>query len=101
MPAHARHVNKARSEVEQVCIMQTRLLRSDSILQIASVTWKSSRICGVKLGVFDDPAGSSDVSGEWTAFDVDVGYFSLYISLALYHYLFRDRTLSAVTGRVS
>jgi len=82
MRAHARHVNKARSRVEQVCIMQTRLLQSDDILQISSVMWKSSRICGVKLGVFHDP-GSSDVSGEWTAFDVDVGYFSLHVSLAL------------------
>jgi len=84
MRAHARHVNKARSGVEQVCIMQTRFLRSTRILQIASVTWKSSRTCGVKLGVFQHP-GSSDVSGEWTAFDVDadVGFFSLYVSLAL------------------
>jgi len=74
MRAHVRHVNKARSGVEQVCIAQTRFLRSDRILQISSVTWKSSRICGVKLGVFYDP-GSSDISGEWTAFNVDVGAF--------------------------
>ena len=74
MRAHARHVNKARSGVEQVCIAQTRFLRSDRILQISSVTWKSSRICGVKLGVFYDP-GSSDISGEWTAFNIDVGAF--------------------------
>jgi len=76
MLAHARHVNKARSGVEQVCIMQTRLLQSDRILQISSIMWKRSSICGVKLEVFDD-LGSSDVSGEWTAFDVDVGCFSL------------------------
>jgi len=74
MPAHVRHVNNARSGVEQVCIIQTRLLRSDRILQISSVTWKSSKICGVKLGVFHDP-GSSDISGEWTAFNIDVGCF--------------------------
>ena len=82
MPAHARRMNNARSGVEQVCIMQTRLHRSDRILQISSIMWKSSRICGVKLGVFRNP-GSSDVSGEWTAFNVDVGYFSLHVSLAL------------------
>jgi len=82
MPTHARHVNKARSGVEQVCIMQTRLPRSTRILQISSIMWKRLRICGVKLGVFHNP-GSSDVSGEWTAFDVDVGCFSLHISLAL------------------
>ena len=83
MPAHARHINNARSGVElQGCIMQTRLPRSTRILQISSVMWESSSICGVKLGVCHDP-GSSDVSGEWTAFDVDVGYFSLYVSLPL------------------
>jgi len=79
MPTHARHVNKARSGVEQVCIMQTRLLQSTKILQISSVMWKRSRICGVELEVFHDP-DSSDVSGEWTAFDVHVGCFSLHIS---------------------
>jgi len=82
MPSHARHVNKARHGVEQVCIMQTRLLQSTRILQISSVMWKSSRICGVKLGVFHDP-DPSYVSGQWTAFDVDVGRFSLHVSLAL------------------
>jgi len=80
MPAHVRHVNKARSGVDQVCIMQTHLLRSDRILQISSIMWKRSKICGVKFRVFDDP-GSSDVSGQWTAFDVDVGCFSLHVSI--------------------
>ena len=68
-------MNKARSGAEcygQVCIMQTRLPRTTRILQISSVMWKSSRMCGVKLEVFHDP-GFGDVSGEWTAFDVNVG----------------------------
>ena len=82
MPAHALHVNEVGSRVKQVCIMQTRLLQSDDILQISSVMWTESKICEVKLGVVHD-TGSSDVSSEWTAFDVDVGYFSLHVSLAL------------------
>ncbi|KIM50888.1 hypothetical protein SCLCIDRAFT_1225045, partial [Scleroderma citrinum Foug A] len=72
MPVHARRVNNARSWVEQVYIMQTRLPRSNRILQISSMR-KSSRTCEVKLGVFHNP-GSSVVSGEWTAFGVDGTY---------------------------
>ena len=78
-------MNKVRSGAErygQVCIMQTRLPRSAKTLQISSVMWKSSRMRGVKLEVFHDP-GFGDISGEWTAFDVDVGFFSLHVSLAL------------------
>ena len=74
MLAHARHVNKARSGVKQVCIMQTRLPRTTRILQISTVMWKTSRTCGVKLEAFHDP-GFGDVSGEWTAFNVNVGGF--------------------------
>ena len=74
MPAHARHVNKVRSGVEQVCITQTRLPRTTRILQISSVMWKTSRTCGVKLEAFDDP-GFGDVSGEWTAFNVNVSSY--------------------------
>ena len=81
MPAHARHMDQVRSGVEQVCIMQTRLPRTTKILQISSVMWKSSRMCGVKLEAFHNP-GFGDVSGEWTAFDVNVGSF-LHVSLAL------------------
>ena len=76
-PELAQHMNKARSGAErcgQVCIMQSRLPRTTRILQISSVMWKSSRICGVKLEVFHDP-GFGDISGEWTAFDVYVGSF--------------------------
>ena len=75
-PEHVQQ-NKARSRAErygQACIMQTRLSRTTRILQISSVKWKSSGMCGVKLGVFHD-TGFDDVSGEWTAFDVDVGSF--------------------------
>ena len=75
MPEHAQHINKAHSGAErygQVCIMQTRLPRTTRILQISSVMWKSPRVCEVKLEVFHDP-GFSGVSGEWTAFDVNVG----------------------------
>ena len=77
-PEHAEHMNsKARSGAErygQVRIMQTRLPRTTSILQISSIMWKSSRMCGVKLGVFHD-SGFCVVSSEWTAFDVNVGSF--------------------------
>ena len=76
-PEHAQRMNAARSGSErcsQICIMQTRLPRTTRILQILSVMWKSSRICGVKLGVFHD-SGVGDVSGEWTALDVEVGSF--------------------------
>jgi len=83
-PEHAQPMSKARSGSEgygQICVMQTHLPRTTKILQISSVMWNSSRMCGVKLNVFDDP-GSCDVSGEWTAFNVDVGGF-LHVSLAL------------------
>ena len=76
-PEHARHMNKVRSgagRYGQVCIMQTRLPRTTSILQISSVMWRSSGMYGVKLEVFHDH-GFGDVSGEWTAFDVKVGNF--------------------------
>ena len=72
---HAQAMNKARSGAERygrICIMQTRLPQTTKILQTSSVMWKSSRMCGVKLEVFHDP-NLSHVSGEWTAFDVDVG----------------------------
>ena len=81
-PEHAQAMNKARSGSErygQVCIMQTRLPQTTSILQTSSVIWKSSRMCGVKLDVFHNP-GFGDLSGEWTAFDVDVGSFFLHVS---------------------
>jgi len=76
-PEHAQVMNMARSGTERygrICIMQTRLPQTTTILQISSVMWKSSKMCGVKLGVFHDP-GFCDVSGKWTAFDVDVGSF--------------------------
>ena len=69
-------MNKARSGSEgygQIYVMQTRLPRT-RVLQISFVMLNSSRMCGVKLEVFDDPS-FCDVSGEWTAFDVDVGSF--------------------------
>jgi len=84
MPEHAQHMNKASSGAERygrICIMQTRLPRTSGLLQISSVMWKSSRMCRVKLQVFQDP-GFGDVSGQWTAFDVDVSSF-LHVSLAL------------------
>jgi len=72
---HAQAMNKAHSGYEgysQICVMQTRLLRTTRVLQISSVTWNSSRMYGVKLEVFHDP-GFCDVSDKWTAFDVNVG----------------------------
>ena len=83
-PEHAQHMNKAHSGAERygrACVMQTHLPQTTRILQISSVMWKSSRMRGVKLEVFHDP-GFGDVSGEWTALDVDVGIF-LHVSLAL------------------
>jgi len=77
-------MNKARSGSEgygQIYVMQTRLPRTTRVLQISSVMWNSSRMCGVKLGVLHDP-GFCDISGKWTAFGVDVGGF-LHVSLAL------------------
>jgi len=65
-PELAQAMNKARSGAErydQVYIMQTRLPRTTRILQISSVMWKSSRMCGVKLEVFHDH-GFGDVSSE-------------------------------------
>jgi len=76
-PEHAQAMNKARSGSErhgQGCIMQTRLPQTTSILQTSSIMWKSSKICRVRLDIFHDPS-FGDVSGEWTAFDVDVGIF--------------------------
>ncbi|KIM58695.1 hypothetical protein SCLCIDRAFT_1218382 [Scleroderma citrinum Foug A] len=58
---HVQRTNKARSVAERYG-------------QISSGMWKSSRMSGVKLEVFHDP-GFGDASGEWTAFDVDVGGF--------------------------
>ena len=84
MPEHAQYMNKARSGAErygQVCTMQTYLPQTTRILQISSVIWRSSGMNGVKLEVFHDP-GFGDVSGEWTAFDVNVGSF-LHVSSAL------------------
>ena len=71
-PEYAQSVKKARSggADRQVYVCQTRLPRSTWVLQTC-VTWKSSRICGIKLEVFRDP-GFSNVSSEWIGFDVDV-----------------------------
>ena len=74
-PEHIQHMNKARFGAErsdQVCIMQTRLPQTTRILQISSVMWKSSRMRGVRLDVFHGHS-LDDVSGEWSAIDVDVG----------------------------
>ena len=95
MPELAQHMNKACSGAErygQVCIMQTRLPRTTKILQISSVIWRSSRMNGIKLDVFDDP-GIGDVSGEWTAFDVDVrSFFARLIGSSITIYLGHRRS---------
>ena len=74
MLQHAQHMNKVRSGAEQVCIMEARLPRTTRVLQISSVMWKTSRMCGVKLEVFHH-SGFGDISSERTAFDVQVGSF--------------------------
>ena len=71
-PEHVQRMNKARSRAEQVCIMQSCFSQTTRILQISSIVWKSPRRRGVKLEVFHHPS-FGDVSGGWTAFDVDVG----------------------------
>ena len=75
-PEHAQSMKKLRSGAAscRVCIMETSLPLSTWILQTSCVVWNSSRICGVKLDVFRSP-GCSNVSGEWTAFDVDASRF--------------------------
>ena len=59
----------------QVYILQTHLSQL-WILQTSCIIWKSSRVCGVKLEVFQDP-GFCNVSGKWTSFDVNVRKFFL------------------------
>ena len=82
--------------------METRLPRSTWVLQTSCVMWKSSRICGVKLDVFQNPRFGI-ASGEWTGFDVDVSRFFLVHT----HYypigycLYRELTIPIVTGGVS
>jgi len=75
-PECAQSMKKARvgDAGSQVYIMETPLPRSTWILQTSCVMWKSSRMCGVKLEVFQD-SGFSNVSGEWKGFDVDVSGF--------------------------
>ncbi|KIM51524.1 hypothetical protein SCLCIDRAFT_1224464 [Scleroderma citrinum Foug A] len=58
----------------QIDILQTRLPRSTWILQTSYVTmWRSSRMLGVKLEVYQDP-GFGNISGKWTCFGVDGTY---------------------------
>jgi len=75
-PEHAQSMKKACSGVAhcQVYILETHLPRSTWILQTSCVMWKSSRTCGVKLEVFQDP-DFGNVSGKWIGFDVDVSRF--------------------------
>jgi len=78
VPEYAQSMKKAhpRAASCRVCIMETPLPRSTWILQISCVMWmwKRSRICGVKLDVFQNPR-LGIASGEWTGFDVDVSRF--------------------------
>jgi len=72
-PEYAQSMKKACSGPVrcQVYILQTSLPQSNWILQTSCVMWNSSRICGVKLEVFQD-RNFGNVSGKWTGFDVDV-----------------------------
>ena len=104
-PEHAQSMKKARSGAAccQVYILQTRLPQSPWILQTSCVTWKSSRICGLKLGVFRNPRFGI-ASGEWTGFDVDVSRFVFVHAHYYYligHCLYREQTIRTVTGGVS
>ena len=53
--------------------------------------WKSSRICGIKLEVFQN-LGFGIASSEWTAFDVDVSKFSRASTLISHWSLFIQGT---------
>ena len=104
-PEHARSMKKARSGAAhcQVYILQTRLPWSTWILQTSCVMWKSSGTCGVKFEVFQDP-GFSNLSDEWTGFDVDVS--RCFFAHAHYHLIginiaHRAQTILTVTGGVS
>ena len=76
VPEYALSIKKAHSGVAscRICTMETPLPRSAWILQTSCVMWTSSRICGVKLDVFQNPRFGI-ASGEWTSFDVDVSRF--------------------------
>jgi len=86
---HAQAMNKVHSSSEgygQICVMQTRIPRTTRVLQISSIMW-NTKMCGVKLDVFHDP-GFCDVSGEWTAVNVDVGsFFACLIGIDIIIYL--------------
>ena len=105
-PEHAQTMKKARSGGAscEVYISQTHLPRTNRILQISFIMWKSSRMSGVKLEVFRDTS-FGNVSGKWTGFDVDVSRF--FIVYAQYYHLIgtdianRERTILAVNGGVS
>ena len=104
-PEHAQSMKKARFGAArcQVYILQTRLPRSTWILQTSWVMWKNSRMCGVKLEVFWDP-GFSNLSGEWTGFDVDASrFFSVrtHCHLIGIDIVNREQMIPTVTGGVS
>jgi len=75
-PEHAQTMNKACSGAAscRVWVMETPLGPESMILQTSRVMWKSSRVCGVKLGVFRT-SRLGIVSDKWIGFDVDVSIF--------------------------
>ena len=78
--------------------MQTRLPETTKILQILFAMWKSLRMCSVKLEAFCDP-GFGDVSGEWTAFDVNVrSFFAHLIGINIAIYLGNSRSWLWLVG---
>ena len=103
-PEHAQSVKNARvgAAARRVYILQTRLPRSTWILQTSCVMWKSSRIRGIKLDVFQDPRFGI-ASGEWTGFDVDASrcFFVHAHYYLIGHCLYREQTIPTVTGGVS
>ena len=104
VPEHAQSMKKARSgpTTSRVCVMETHLPRSTWILQISCIMWKSSRICGVKLEVSQNPRFGI-ASGEWTGFDVDVSRFLLNVHVPyclIGHCLYREQMILTVTGGV-
>ena len=103
-PEHAQTMNKACSRAAscRVWVMETPLGPESMILQTSRVMWKSSRVCGVKLGVFRTPR-LGVASGQWIGFDVDVSTFFVVHAhcYLIAHCLYREQMIPTMTGGVS
>jgi len=103
-PEHAQSMNKACSGAAtcRVWVMETPLGPGSMILQTSRVMWKSSRVCGVKLGVFRT-SRHGFASDKWIGFDVDVCIF-FFVHAPCYlisRCWYREQMIPTVTGGVS